>query len=257
MSVQQLSQVLQTQSVSDVFPFQGRLARRVDIQTNRINVNAHSRWDYEIDIAEQGVLIGFSIAVNDPLLAVDCSVFSSDGSETIVTTQTMREQVILGRGMTLGEAEATRPDGTSLDKRGTPHSIKPYVSRYKHTFTGEETDYEKIKGTEDDRWIVLEYAPVIRENYHRIFLSVRNTNETGNRMIHYLSLSRIRFVDTKDVETETITPAGTREADISTDADTQDEGTQEDTQPMPATSVADPNTPGDPTKPGSRTVYQP
>ena len=65
----------------------------------------------------------------------------------------------------------------------------------KNTFTGTETNYELIKGTEFDKWIVLEYAPTIPLEHRRFFFNVHNNLETGSRMIHRITIDRIVFVE--------------------------------------------------------------
>ena len=216
--------------------YQGRKAKRVNIETNKINIAAHSSYDYPIDSAESGVLIAFTVAVNDPSIAVECIMYGDDNSEDIINNRTMREVAMLGRGLTLGEAEALDPDSTSLDKGGRPHAARPYLARYKNTFTGTETNYDLLKGTENDKWIVLEYAPTLPQQYSRIYFNIRNDRETGDRLIHHLFVSRIRFIDA--------------EADFQLQ-EASDDSTEGETQ-----GIVDFEGPPISTTPGTRTRYE-
>lgn len=146
---------------------------------------------------EPGYLISFLVATNDPLMAL--KIYAKGQGETgySVADYSFRKMAMLGLGMTLGEAEEliyTEEGQTSRDISGTPSLEHPYLKRYKHLPSGEETDYEKYKGTENDTWIVAAYTPKLYPQFNTLFFDIYNGNETGPRLIHYLEIKRLIIV---------------------------------------------------------------
>lgn len=187
----------------------GDVVKRINYETNSVGIKAGSYFDYKLDTREEiGEVIYFNVSVNDPGIAVICTMYDSRHGETPLTNMTMRRTAVLGRGMTLGEAESVIPDGkggfVSADKGGIPHPVVPYLSRYKHTFTLSTMKYENVVGTDDDRWIVLEYAPVRTTRYNRMIFNIKNTS-TNDRMIHVVSLQRIRYLSADEIAESGIT----------------------------------------------------
>ena len=64
-------------------------------------------------------------------MSVDYTIEGDNETEYSVHDMTMKETVLMARGMTFGEATSHIPDGTSRDVSGRPHAIKPFISRYK------------------------------------------------------------------------------------------------------------------------------
>ena len=176
--------------------YQGRAAYRIDISTKQLNAAAGQGLDNPVDVIEDGVLIGFTVAVNDPNITCTAVLYGDQGSFTTLNDITMKEVTFLGRGMTQGQAEAKSPQGISFDQSGTKDDIWPWIQRYKNTYSlGHLNDpYQSIKGTEFDKWIVLAYTPVIKESYTRLAFDITNNNQT-DQLIHLFQLSRIRFAN--------------------------------------------------------------
>ena len=179
---------------SPIFDYKGRKAKRINVTTERVSLAPHTQLGSTIDFNETGELLAFTIDVNDPGMILYCIIYDEDGSPEPINDRSMHGTVVLGRGMSVLEAYETRPDHTSVDRSGTRHPYRPYMSRFKSTFTTLDLDYDTIKGTDDDKHMVMEYAPDFRELYNRIYFTVQNpTNNT--RMITYLTISRIKFID--------------------------------------------------------------
>ena len=172
-----------------------RKAERRNFVTNGINIGAGKSYPYPIDEGGEGILLSFTVAVNDENMVVDCFLYDEEGRENPVNDRSMLQVAILGRGMTVGQAHAVDDSGTSLDMPGTYNPSYPWLSRYKFTPTGTQIEYTSYRGTIDDRWIVLTYTPVVRDTYTRLFFNVRNENTDGDRMIHHMSIQRIKYVD--------------------------------------------------------------
>ena len=179
---------------SSVFDYKGRKAKRINVTTERITLAPNTEWSSTIDFNESGELLAFTVDVNDPGMVVMCFVYDEDGSPEPINDRSMHGTVAIGRGMSVLEAYETRPDLSSVDRSGIRHPYRPYISRFKSTFTTVSMDYELIKGSDDDRHIVMEYAPDFRELYNRIYFTVQNPT-TNARMIHYLTISRVKFID--------------------------------------------------------------
>jgi hypothetical protein len=174
--------------------YQGRKAKRVNFTTNKITLAPRTYFYNPINFEEEGELISFTVAVNDPGMKVICFLYDQDGTAEEIVNRSMREVSFLGRGFTLAEAEEVLPIEVSIDKSGKRHPVRPWLSRYKNTFSQPNQLYNDVKGTENDKWIVLEYTPEIRETYSRIYFTVQNPlNES--RMIHHMTISRIVFID--------------------------------------------------------------
>jgi hypothetical protein len=174
--------------------YNGRSAYRIDTATKQLNITANQDIPNPIDAAEDGVLIGFTIAVNDPLIRVTAILYGEQGSFTTLNDMTMKEVTYLGRGLTQGQAESVSPQHDSLDQKGVKDDIWPWIQRYRHTYALSHLNdlYSNVRGTEFDKWIVLAYTPQIKESYNRFYLTITNTAPT-DQLIHVMQISRIKF----------------------------------------------------------------
>lgn len=178
---------------------QGRIVKTATFQGSLIEIPQNMGMNGYQDYYEEGRLVSFSIACNDPDMIPIVFIENSVGSRDKINELSYREAVTLGRGMTLGEATSTivvKDIGkTSRDISGQRHKIFPYVSRYKGTFTGTETDYSKIKGTVDDKYFVMNYEPNEYIPYKRLYIDVYNGSTDGNRMVHRIEVKRLIYED--------------------------------------------------------------
>ena len=129
--------------------YHGELVRFYSSMARKQTIAASRTWDSPISYEETGYILGFLVAVNDPEMRVIFKIEGEDRTEIMIHDHTMTETALLGLGMTYGEFISKNPvgGGTSRDIRGTKHSTRPFLSRAKTTFTGEETIYDRIKGT--------------------------------------------------------------------------------------------------------------
>ena len=165
-------------------------------------IAASRHWDSPISYEETGYILGFLVAVNDPEMRVIFKIEGEDRTEIMIHDHTMTETALLGLGMTYGEFISKNPvgGGTSRDIRGTKHSTRPFLSRAKTTFTGEETIYDRIKGSIDDKWIVLEFDPELPRKYYAFSLDVENTNGEGDRLVHEIYVDRMVVVSSYETQ---------------------------------------------------------
>lgn len=159
-------------------------------------ISPNRSWDNPITYEEVGYITGFVVAVNDPDMKVTFRIEGEDHTEIVIHDFTMHETARLGLGMTLGEFYSKNPvgGGTSRDVRGSKHSTRPFLNRAKTTFTGTETDFNLIQGTDNDKWIVLEYDPELPRKYNALTLDVMNTLGEGDRLIHEIFVERMVVV---------------------------------------------------------------
>lgn len=130
-----------------------------------------------------GYISSFFVRCNSPDIRVVCKYLDERNNTITISNKTMREWAILGMGITSGE---TLPDGTgtSKDQTGSVNPYFPYISRYKNTYTGIETDYEtSIRGTDNDNQIVLMYTPEHPRMFKSVLFYIENTSTTGNAII--------------------------------------------------------------------------
>lgn len=176
--------------------YNGMPAYRIQTSVKQLTIPNGQSLPNPLDYTENGVLLAFTVAVNDPLFEVDCVVYGQDNSPTILNDTTMQQVTSLGRGLTQGQAESVGPQGQSLDQQTVKDDTWPYIQRYRHTYSLQailaNATYAQVAGTLDDEWIVLNYSPNVKEGYTRFFLDVTNTS-ANDRMIHLLQVSRIKY----------------------------------------------------------------
>ena len=182
--------------------YHGELVRFYSSMARKQTIAASRTWDSPISYEETGYILGFLVAVNDPEMRVIFKIEGEDRTEIMIHDHTMTETALLGLGMTYGEFISKNPvgGGTSRDIRGTKHSTRPFLSRAKTTFTGEETIYDRIKGTKDDQWIVLEFDPELPRKYYAFSLDVENTNGEGDRLVHEIYVDRMVVVSAYETQ---------------------------------------------------------
>jgi len=176
--------------------YHGRLVRFSQQKTSRFTINADSFWDYPIVEDRKGILVYFIVSVNDEDMKVTAKLKDFQNNFFELNNRTMKELSYLGRGLTYGEAHAISSSGTSLDKSGFPHTTLPYLSRFKDTPTGGETEYEHYVGTPEDKWITLAYYPVDPLEFNRFELDIKNTRADGAaRYVHEVEVFIIYPLD--------------------------------------------------------------
>jgi hypothetical protein len=181
--------------------YKGRMAENIAYEILQpVNLQGNSQYAYPINEYEDGEIEHFTVSTNSDQMRVVCILYDDRNRPTTICNETARELVIRGRGMTLAQALARDQDDISLDNPSTPHNRKPYVARYKDTFSlgfHDPSDYNTVVGTEDDKHYVIEYAPASPRAYKKIYFNVQNLN-TDARVIHYLTVSRFAFEDRYD-----------------------------------------------------------
>lgn len=178
--------------------YKGRKAEDISWSIGSLfKLDPGNEYPYGIDEAEEGELEYFGVLVNSEDIYVVCYTYDEDNRPTTIVEDNMRSLAKKGRGMTLGEATALDHNGVSLDKGCRPHPIMSYLARSKHTFSyGHLSDnYEDVEGTDNDRFYVIEYAPIRRaQPYKHLFFTIENRGN-DQRAIHEAFVKRVAFTD--------------------------------------------------------------
>lgn len=178
--------------------YQGLPAFRTDIAQSNIVLEPGAQLDNPVDVTENGVLLGWTVAVNDPNMIITSQIWGDNGSVTTLWNDTIEAVTYLGRGMTHQQAIATAPGQYpySLDIPGVRDDTWPWIRRYRSTFSlyamQQGLTYDQVKGSKHDIWLVCDYTPSNKDGYSRVTLNVKN-NSANPRMVLQFFMSRIKF----------------------------------------------------------------
>jgi hypothetical protein len=196
-----ISQVLDYQTGVSKTTYGGVPAFRIDVAIGPITLGPGNDLANPIDVTENGVLLHYSVAVNDPGMKITSILYGDNNSQTTLWDDSIEAITYLGRGMTQGQAQAVNPGVIqySLDPHGTKDDAWPWIQRYRCTYSRDamtaNLQYDDVAGTKDDIWLVAVYTPELKEGYSRVYLNVKNTSAQP-RMILKLQMSRYKFQPT-------------------------------------------------------------
>lgn len=178
--------------------YEGRRAQIISFVINQpIVLQPNSEYSYPINKNEDGEITHMTVAVNDPDLRVILTLYDDSQRPDPMCAESVNDLILLGRGLTHGQAIVTDVDGVSTDPRGEKHTVLPYVLRHKHTFSygfSDPGDYNTVAGTANDKWFVVEYEPVTSAPYKKIFWTVQNPTNNA-RIMHRARVRRYAFID--------------------------------------------------------------
>lgn len=192
-----LQKPLVTRAYSLPFVYEGNNVITDTFISQSLSINPLQGMDTPQYFPEPGYLISFMVACNDPLFALKVFIRGIDNTGYSVADFSMQKMAALGLGMTQGEAEEiiyTDEGQSSRDVSGQPSTERPYLQRYKHLPTGTETDYDKYKGTLDDKWIVAAYNPKLYPKFNSLYFDIYNGNQSGARLVHYMEIKRLIII---------------------------------------------------------------
>jgi hypothetical protein len=178
--------------------YAGLPAFRIDVSIVNLVLGPGQAMANPVDVTENGVLLGWTVAVNDPAMKITSIIYGDNNTSTTLWDDTIEAITYLGRGLTQGQADAVAPGqiNYSLDMQGVKDDMWPWIQRYRSTPSKNaivnNIQYDTYAGTADDIWLVAAYTPVSKEGYSRIYLNVTNTS-ANPRMILRLQMSRIKF----------------------------------------------------------------
>lgn len=179
--------------------YKGRRADQITFDIgSAVRLSGNAEYAYPINSRETGELIYFTVSSNSADIVTQCFLYDKRDRATVLASHTTTQLTLLGRGMTYQEAHAVDNLGYSIDKHGTPHPVMPYTARHKHTFSKpfslNDSDYDIVEGTVNDKYFVTDFAPAIPRAYERIYFNVVNKS-SETRLLHAMTLNRFVFVD--------------------------------------------------------------
>ena len=196
-----ISQSVDYQTGQSKTTWGGVPAFRIDIATSNITVAAGQNMANPVDVSENGVLLGWTMAVNDPGMIITSVIYGDNNTSTTLWDDTIEAISYMGRGLTEGQAKQVTLGKyqVSLDTQGQKDDMWPWLQRYRSTYSlfalQNNLQYPDVAGTRDDIWLVAAYTPAIKEGYSRVTLSVKN-GASEDRLILRLQMSRIKFQPT-------------------------------------------------------------
>jgi hypothetical protein len=174
--------------------FKGVPVKYISFTSESIPVDANSIYDGIEVYRFKGILRDFTVTTNDENFEVFVQIKDHENGRIVINDKSMKKISLIGRGISHGE---TQPDvtGSSRDVVGVRHPIKPYLMRYKNQPSGGLTNYDDYKGTDDDLYITLDYAPTDPYEFTELVFRIVNTNvQGGGRIIHYLELGILKVL---------------------------------------------------------------
>lgn len=162
-----------------------------------------------VEFNELGEITGFTIAVNDKLMVLNCEYKDVYGKLNVIADFSPLEMAQVGRGMTSGEAASrfpTQANGVvSRDISGYKSDIFPFLMRWDDSvkLSGEDTE-ESIQGDiEKDRVFVINFEPNPPIRYVHFKLDVFNVSSTATKYVHYFEIRRRVYRELTNVNVST------------------------------------------------------
>jgi hypothetical protein len=155
---------------------------------------------------ELGEITGFTIAVNDKLMVLNCEYKDVYGKLNVICDSSAFEMAQVGRGMTSGEAASQFPtaaSGTiSRDISGYKSDIFPFLMRYDDSIK-EGLDEADVEGDiEKDRVFVINFEPNPPIKYIHFKLDVFNVSSTTTKYVHYFEIRRRVYRDLTNINVD-------------------------------------------------------
>jgi len=178
--------------------YKGKVAENIVYNISQpVVLAANSSYAYPISVVEDGEIIHFTVSFNDPLMTVKCILYDENNKPDTLCDDNPTQLTLLARGMTYHEANEIDNNNVSVDRSGIVHHVMPYVARHKHTYSQgyvDPVDYDIVAGTANDKFFIIEYAPLIPHPYKRLFFTIENKSQ-NNRLIHYVRVARYAYTD--------------------------------------------------------------
>ena len=161
-----------------------------------------------VEFNELGEITGFTIAVNDKLMVINCEYKDVYGKLNVVIDSSPLEMAQVGRGMTSGEAASQFPTSSGVRSRdisGYKSDIFPFLMRYDDSVKlGEDDTEESIEGDiEKDRVFVINFEPNPPIRYVHFKLDVYNVSSTKTKYVHYFEVRRRVYHDLTNINVST------------------------------------------------------
>ncbi|MDX1371040.1 MAG: hypothetical protein R3321_01135 [Nitrososphaeraceae archaeon] len=179
-------------SEKDFVLFQGKPVIYSEIRSSPIDVAPSSIFSPGIlNVQTHGILDSFLVSCNDSKFKVFCRIRDHKNHSRVIVNHTVDELGNIGAGMTTGELNGD-VTSSAFDPVGVRDPEDVYIARGKNQYTGTETEYEKLVGTPDDKYLVLKYNPDTKLEFFSLEFHIENTEVAGARRVHKYE---IRYFD--------------------------------------------------------------
>ena len=156
---------------------------------------------------ELGEITGFTIAVNDKLMVLNCEYKDVYGKLNVICDSSPLEMAQVGRGMTSGEAASQFPTTTSgtisRDISGYKSDIFPFLMRYDDSIKNGLDEADVEGDIEQDRVFVINFEPNPPIRYVHFKLDVFNVSSTTTKYVHYFEIRRRVYRELTNVNVST------------------------------------------------------
>jgi hypothetical protein len=155
---------------------------------------------------ELGEITGFTIAINDKLMVLNCEYKDVYGKLNVICDSSALEMAQVGRGMTSGEAASQFPtaaSGTiSRDISGYKSDIFPFLMRYDDSIKNGLDEADVEGDIEQDRVFVINFEPNPPIRYIHFKLDVFNVSSTTTKYVHYFEIRRRVYRDLTNINVD-------------------------------------------------------
>lgn len=160
-----------------------------------------------VEFDELGEITGFTIAVNDKLMVLNCEYKDVYGKLNVISDSSALEMAQVGRGMTSGEAASQFPTSTSgvvsRDISGYKSDIFPFLMRYDDSIKNNLEESVVEGDIEQDRVFVINFEPNPPVRYIHFKLDVYNVSSTTTKYVHYFEIRRRVYHDLTNINVDT------------------------------------------------------
>lgn len=201
-----ISKVYEGIAIEEIFKSKQVNDDRIKFKSVPVGPNRGMPSPVEFD--ELGEITGFTIALNDKLMVLNCEYKDVYGKLNVISDSSCLEMAQVGRGMTSGEAASQFPTSghgvVSRDISGYKSDIFPFLMRYDDSIKlGENDTEDTIQGDiEKDRVFVINFEPNPPIKYIHFKLDVYNVSSTTTKYVHYFEIRRRVYHDLTNINVD-------------------------------------------------------
>ena len=160
-----------------------------------------------VEFDELGEITGFTIALNDKLMVLNCEYKDVYGKLNVICDSSALEMAQVGRGMTSGEAASQFPTSTSgvisRDISGYKSDIFPFLMRYDDSIKNGLEESAVEGDIEQDRVFVINFEPNPPIRYIHFKLDVYNVSSDTTKYVHYFEIRRRVYHELTNINVST------------------------------------------------------
>lgn len=200
-----ISKVYEGIAIEDIFKNKQVNDDRIKFKSVPVGPNRGMPSPVEFD--ELGEITGFTIALNDKLMVLNCEYKDVYGKLNVISDSSSLEMAQVGRGMTSGEAASQFPTQSggvvSRDISGYKSDIFPFLMRYDDSIKNGLDEGDVEGDIEQDRVFVINFEPNPPIKYIHFKLDVYNISSSTTKYVHYFEIRRRVYHDLTNINVST------------------------------------------------------